>query len=394
MERNDNCESEWGPSKSDDTPWIPESQEIEDDLPPFSEFYKKAKREFAETVDDEHDSGDNSQESSPVSPKVSDMNDSESESGKEEIIENESKQEDEGVETEKSVADDKKQIHSTLTTPVDEDETKVASKELASDENKENVPLPSPRDVRIINIYLLNKLWYTTRFLKLYFKSFQSAAETPREKESLDLIKMPSTPRLKRTRSRFHCECSTRNVEFKRNLNSIVSQTELLHNVDIQSKRQRLSSLDRLLSSEFVIGKELIIRVVMLCDAMLDPGKRVVITISSDSNEIRLNALSFLKSSNSLHRVFASYDREMDDDTDKEIELCEGAAYVEVINDEEGLWMLFRQYIGDYVSDRIYMSARTWLEFRDLLPTITNCAHIYIANIRIQESFQVKQIKF
>jgi hypothetical protein len=62
MERNDNCESVWGPSKSEDTPWIPESQEIEDDLPPFSEFYKMAKREFAETADDEHDSGDNSQE--------------------------------------------------------------------------------------------------------------------------------------------------------------------------------------------------------------------------------------------------------------------------------------------------------------------------------------------
>jgi hypothetical protein len=38
---------------------ICESQEIEEDLPPFSESYKKAKREFTEMADDEHDIGDN-----------------------------------------------------------------------------------------------------------------------------------------------------------------------------------------------------------------------------------------------------------------------------------------------------------------------------------------------
>jgi hypothetical protein len=56
--------------------------------------------------------------------------------------------------------------------------------------------------------------------------------------------------------------------------------------------------------------------------------------------------------------------------------------------------MLLRQYIDDYVSYHIYMFARTWLEYSDLLPTISTSAHTYVANIRIQKHFQVKQIKF
>jgi hypothetical protein len=79
----------------------------------------------------------------------------------------------------------KRNSYTRSTNPVDEDETKVASHEMASEENKENVPLPSPRDIRIINTYFFKKLWYVIQFLKPSFKSVQSATETPRGKNTM-----------------------------------------------------------------------------------------------------------------------------------------------------------------------------------------------------------------
>ncbi|KAF4524511.1 hypothetical protein B566_EDAN011522 [Ephemera danica] len=220
----------------------------------------------------------------------------------------------------------------------------------------------------------------------------ENVTETLDADRSPELICLPSTPRPKRTRSRFQCECNTMNVEYKRNVRSLVESIEAEHNVNIQSKRKRLSEPERWLSSEFVIGKGLVVRIVVLSDLLMEPGKRVVLSISSERNQINLNALSFFKTCNALHRIFANYNTQEDDESENEISLCEGSAYVEIINDEEGLWMLFRQYVGDWVSDRIYMSSRTWLDFRSLFPLLINCVDVYIATLLLQDSMCVRAL--
>ena len=206
------------------------------------------------------------------------------------------------------------------------------------------------------------------------------------------LLCYPSTPRPKRTRSRFNCDCFVLNTEYKRNRLALVEDIERENKVELQQKRRRLCEPQRLLCTEFQISKGIIVRLVVLSDCIPPPAKRVVLTMTSETNEICVNAMSFLKAINSLNREFMNFDEDLEEEN--EIELCEGAVFAEIMKDDEGLWLVFRQYIDDWVSERIYMSPKTWFEFRALCPLLSNCLDVYLSKLMLQDPFVAKSFIF
>jgi mRNA-degrading endonuclease HigB of HigAB toxin-antitoxin module len=141
-------------------------------------------------------------------------------------------------------------------------------------------------------------------------------------------------------------------------------------------KLPRLSSSEFMLSSEFIVGRELKITVCLLKDESLSANRRVIIVFTHGMNEIRMCAHAFFKYGAVSINTCMFHARE--DVLDEEEELCEVyKVHGELTSDLMGNWVILRTYIDHYVADRINICAQTWVEILRLESVLKKVAEFY-----------------
>ena len=141
-------------------------------------------------------------------------------------------------------------------------------------------------------------------------------------------------------------------------------------------KPQHITEDDVLLSSTFLVGEEMRVKIVILKDDALICSDRVLIVISQGANEISGNAMLFLRKGIAYINEGMGFACDQEESTEKFI--CKGMMYVELYRDTLTTWVVMRNYCKGYVSERIHMSAPTWVEFKGLFPLLTQCTDHYI----------------
>lgn len=183
-----------------------------------------------------------------------------------------------------------------------------------------------------------------------------------------------ASPSAKKRRAGVKCYCEAFEQEAEMNARGPVIAVEAA----VEKLRiPHLTPLDTYLMSEFTIGKEMFVKVCLLRNEMLDVDERLVLIIKQGRYEIRLPALVFLEKS--VRCVDAAFLQCYDEyQCFNVLNFCGNRAQAEFQNHSDMTWMVLRQFVNDYTSEKIHMSASTWVEFKALLPILKLSTEYYL----------------
>lgn len=208
----------------------------------------------------------------------------------------------------------------------------------------------------------------------------EASNETPwirRRTMNVDCI--PLTPRRKVSRglkrAKPTCVCDALDVEKSWNAEAATFFHSQLKQEKYESWRHELTAGDVALSSKFIVGRNLEVQVCLMKDRNLVIDEKVILVISSGQNELRFPAVKFLE--RGVPMITEHLCAPCKSTPDREMMIPEADVYFEIFADSFTKWICFREYVTGYVTEKLYMSAFTWVEFKRLVPLLMGSAVNY-----------------
>lgn len=201
-------------------------------------------------------------------------------------------------------------------------------------------------------------------------------AKSPKKRIG-DSLRTPMAPkRPDRSRRQKKCYCYPMSLEADYNTcKEITNFDSQLKHIEFEANRkQHLLLIDTLLSSEFLIGKGMCVKVALLRDDSLNTGDRVILVILQGKNEVKVPAVRFLKSTVSKINNYMMF---YDENETEELPIVEDAVFAEFFEDSTTQWVGLKAYESGNVTECVYMCSPTWVQMKTLAPVMLQCAEHY-----------------
>ena len=155
--------------------------------------------------------------------------------------------------------------------------------------------------------------------------------------------------------------------------------------------RDKLCTIDKLYSCEFLAGQNVHVKLCLMRDESLPMKERIIVSISSGVNEVHMSARDFFK--RFIPKVENSFSKGLDhllsEDSDEfKIEL---GIFGQCIKKSDGLWVVVRKYIKYHVVDRVYMCGKTYCDVKRSLPAMKKCFELYLSYLIAGRASDIEQ---
>ena len=189
---------------------------------------------------------------------------------------------------------------------------------------------------------------------------------------------------------KLECICLPTSTESK--LNSIdVTFCHSDMTTEFAFGRDKLCTIDKLYSCEFLAGQNVHVKLCLMRDESLAMKDRIIVSISSGLNEIHMSARDFFKRfipkvENSFSKGFGHL---LSEDSD-EFKINLGI-FGQCIKKSDGMWVVVRKYIKYHVVDRVYMCGNTYCDVKKSLPAMKKCYELYLSYLIAGRASDIEQ---
>jgi hypothetical protein len=195
----------------------------------------------------------------------------------------------------------------------------------------------------------------------------------------IEALRVHPTKRRKCRYCKTQCHCYT--YKFEKAQNKIL--TTLFHNQEkhadfLEERKNQTTDEDLRMSSTFVIGQNMLVRVLLLKEGQKITSERICISFSAGVNELVTFARQFLDVV--VKVVDDGFLRlsDIDHPADEELEIIRGKLYADFYTNRCGKWALLREYrLGGYLAHRLLINGATWADFKKIQRVVTDIVEVY-----------------